>query len=101
VPTADGRREGLPVVLLEAMAVGVPVVASRLSGIPEAVIDGQTGLLVDPADVAGLSRAISRLARDPRLASQLARRGTQLVEADFDADASAARLVELFGGGRP
>lgn len=101
VPTADGRREGLPVVLLEAMAVGVPVVASRLSGIPEAVIDQQTGLLVDPGDVSGLADAIEQVANDPGRAMDLAARATVLVQDHFDLEASAQRLVDLFAGGRP
>ena len=57
--------ESLPLVILEAMACGVPVIASRLSGIPEAVDDGVTGYLFDPGDAAGLARALSILAYDP------------------------------------
>ena len=98
VPSADGRREGLPVVVLEAMSVGVPVVASRLSGIPEAVVDGRTGLLVDPGDVAGLAAAIRRLESDPVLAGRLVVAAHRFVTEEFDIDESARRLVGLFGG---
>ncbi|CAN5706416.1 glycosyltransferase family 4 protein [soil metagenome] len=101
VPTADGRREGLPVVILEAMAVGIPVVASRLSGIPEAVVDGVTGLLADPGDVEGLVSALARLADEPGLAERLAERAAEVVAEEFDIDASARRLVELYGGATP
>ncbi|HEX2577158.1 MAG TPA: glycosyltransferase [Aquihabitans sp.] len=101
VPTADGRREGLPVVILEAMATGVPVVASRLSGIPEAVVDGRTGLLAAPGDVDGLVDAIGRLAADPTLGERLADGAADLVAREYDVDASAGRLVGLFGGRRP
>lgn len=101
VPTADGRREGLPVVILEAMAVGVPVVASRLSGIPEAVIDGQTGLLVEPGDAKGLADALLRLDTDPDLGRKLADAARDLVSTSFDVNRSAQRLVELFGGVKP
>ena len=52
VPTSDGRREGIPVVLIEAMSSGVPIVASNISGIPELVLNEDTGLLVPPRDVA-------------------------------------------------
>ncbi|MEO6989068.1 MAG: glycosyltransferase family 4 protein [Aquihabitans sp.] len=96
VPSADGRREGLPVVILEAMAVGVPVVASRLSGIPEAVVDGHTGILVEPGDVHGLAAAIGHLDRDPAMADRLATAARRFVNAEFDSDRSARMLVELF-----
>ncbi len=98
VPSADGRREGLPVVILEAMATGVPVVASQLSGIPEAVQDGRTGLLVEPGDAAGLADALERLALDPSLASDLSDRAAVLAAEEFDGDRSAHRLVDLFAG---
>ncbi len=101
VPSADGRREGLPVVLLEAMAVGIPVVASRLSGIPEAVIDGQTGLLVEPGDAVGIADALRRLAADPELAQRLTDAARDLVATSFDVDRSAHQLVGLFGGNPP
>ena len=96
VPSADGRREGLPVVLLEAMAAGVPVIASRLSGIPEAVIHERTGLLVDPGDVDGLAAAITRLASGPELARTLSAEAQRHVAAEFDVHDSARRLVALF-----
>ncbi len=59
VPTRGGKREGIPVVLMEAMATGLPVVASRLSGIPELVTDGVDGLLVPPGDDAALAAALA------------------------------------------
>ncbi|MCU1355517.1 MAG: glycosyltransferase [Acidimicrobiales bacterium] len=98
VPSADGRREGLPVVVLEALSAGVPVVASRLSGIPEAARDGETGLLAEPRDAAGLATAIGRLMDDPDLAVRLSAAGRALVAAEFDPAASAARLLDLIGG---
>ncbi len=101
VPTADGRREGLPVVLLEAMAVGVPVIASRLSGIPEAVVHEQTGLLVEPHDVDGLVSAIERLAADQTLGASLAANAHRHLVDEFDLDESAHRLVTAFRAGEP
>jgi glycosyltransferase involved in cell wall biosynthesis len=96
VPTASGKREGIPVVLIEAMASGVAVVASRLSGIPERVEDGVTGLTVTPGDAAGLATAIAGLLGDPDRRAALAAAGRRRVEADFDLDRNAARMVDLF-----
>ncbi|MEJ7892822.1 MAG: glycosyltransferase family 4 protein [Solirubrobacteraceae bacterium] len=65
VVAADGQMEGIPVALMEALACGVPVVATRLSGIPELVVDGETGLLAEPSDVAGIADALQRTLADP------------------------------------
>jgi glycosyltransferase involved in cell wall biosynthesis len=96
IPTADGRREGIPVALMEGMAAGLPVVASALSGIPELVKHGHNGLLVDPGNADMLAGALRSLAIDPSLRTRLgfAARGT--VEAEFDINTSAAQLTELF-----
>jgi glycosyltransferase involved in cell wall biosynthesis len=98
VPTSGGKREGLPVVLIEAMAAGVPVVASHLSGIPELVEDGVTGLTVPPGDPDAIAAAIERLLADPGLAASYARAGRARIEAEFDLDRNAARLSALFEG---
>ncbi len=79
VVTADGKMEGIPVGLMEAMACGLPVVATRISGVPELVQDGLTGLLVPPRDGAALAGALERLYRDSQLAGRLAAAGRQLV----------------------
>jgi glycosyltransferase involved in cell wall biosynthesis len=96
VPTRSGKREGIPVVLMEAMATGLPVVASRLSGIPELVTDGVDGLLVPPADDAALTEALARLAADPRLRASLGAAGRATVMRDFDVDRNAAALAARF-----
>ena len=75
--------EGLGVSLLQASSAGVPVIASRVGGIPEAVRDGINGLLVPPGDVAALGAAIARLLRDPDLARRLGRGGRVLMSAEF------------------
>jgi glycosyltransferase involved in cell wall biosynthesis len=96
VPTSDGRREGIPVALMEACASALPVVASRLSGIPELVEDGRTGFLVEPGDVLGLADAIERLLRSPELRRELGSAGRRKVEKEFQLDANAAALASRF-----
>ena len=91
---ADGQMEGLPVALIEAAAGGVPIVASRLSGIPELIRDGVTGYLAEPGDVESLSQTLVRcLATDAKVDLAAAR---ALVEQEFAVQGSAARLADLF-----
>ena len=91
----SGFMEGIPVALMEALATGVPVVATRLSGVPELVRDGETGLLAEPGDSASLRAALERALGDPDGARRRAAAGRALVEHEFDAGASAARMAEL------
>jgi len=98
VPTRDGRREGIPVVIMEAMASGLPVVASRLSGIPELVDDGVTGILTEPGDSRAVADALARLADQPDLRRQYGSAGREKVVRSFDLKQNAARLVQLFRG---
>jgi len=88
--------EGVPVVLMEAMACGVPVIATAISGVRELVSDGDCGLLVTPGRVGELSRAITALLGSPALAARLASAGRQRVWREFDVDRCAAELAELF-----
>ena len=94
VPTSDGRREGIPVVLIEAMSSGVPVIASNISGIPELVVDGSTGLLVPARDVLGLVEALEQYYREPALRQRLGQAGRQKVVEEFDLYKNALSLVE-------
>ncbi|MDX6718155.1 MAG: colanic acid/amylovoran biosynthesis glycosyltransferase [Solirubrobacteraceae bacterium] len=91
----SGFMEGIPVALMEALATGVPVVATRLSGVPELVRDGDTGLLAEPGEAASLRAALERAIGDPDGARRRATAGRALVEREFDARAGAARIAEL------
>ena len=96
VPTRGGKREGIPVVLIEAMSSAVPVVASAISGIPELVDDGESGLLVPARDSTALASALGRLHRDATLATRLGEGGREKVRREFDVHVSAARLATQF-----
>jgi glycosyltransferase involved in cell wall biosynthesis len=93
--TAEGKMEGLPVALMEALAVETPVIASAISGIPELVEDGVTGLLVPPGDPQALAAALARLAADPEQRSRLGRQGREQVRAQHDIHANVAALAAL------
>ena len=89
--------EGLPLVLMEAMALGVPVVAPRVAGIPELVDDGRNGLLFTPSNWGELADRLSRLLDDPALCARLAARARKTVSSEFDIRLAAAKLSQLFG----
>jgi len=101
VPTASGKREGIPVVLMEAMSSGVPVVASDLSGIPELVVHGTTGLLTPPRDAGAIADAIQRLHGDRALGRRLAAGAREKVEREFDVRLNAAALIARFAAPGP
>jgi glycosyltransferase involved in cell wall biosynthesis len=89
--------EGVPVVLMEAMASGCPVVATAIAGVRELVQDGRTGLLVAPGRADELAHAIATLLDSPELSSRLSLEAGAWVRREFDIDRSAAQLGELFG----
>jgi len=99
IVTPEGKMEGLPVALMEALAVETPVVASAISGIPELVEDGVTGVLVPPADPRALAAALARLAADPEERSRLGRQGRERVGADYDIHVNVAALATLIERG--
>ncbi|MGH8930439.1 MAG: glycosyltransferase [Egibacteraceae bacterium] len=96
VRTREGKREGIPVVLMEAMSAEVPVVASDLSGIPELVEDERSGLLVPPGDATALAAALRRLCGDPVLRRRLGREGRRKVVREFNLKSNAAILAAEF-----
>jgi glycosyltransferase involved in cell wall biosynthesis len=90
--------EGLPIVLMEAMAVGTAVIASRVAGIPELVRDGESGLLFTPSNWPELATCIRRLAGDAGLRQALASNARAVVEQEFAIERSARQLLVLFTG---
>jgi glycosyltransferase involved in cell wall biosynthesis len=92
----SGDRDGIPNVLVEAMASGLPVVSTAVSGIPEAVTDGVDGLLVAPDDAHALADAMWRIAKDPGLDASLRAHSAATVAERFDGDRLAAELAERF-----
>jgi glycosyltransferase involved in cell wall biosynthesis len=94
----SGDRDGLPTVLLEALACATPVVTTDILGLPELVRNGETGVLVTPDDPLGLATAIARLLEDPVHAAALGAAGRRLVAQLHDCDESAARLQDVWAG---
>jgi glycosyltransferase involved in cell wall biosynthesis len=94
VQTPKGSREGVPVALMEGMACGLPVVASRISGIPELVEEGVCGLLFTPGDAEAAADALAQLAADFERCSRMGRAARQRVEQSFDLQTNARQLAE-------
>lgn len=95
VTTDDGDMEGIPVALMEALASEVPVVASSLSGIPELVRDGETGLLAPERDPAALAAAMRRIHDDPEAAARMAAAGRERVLAAYELERNTGELRRL------
>jgi colanic acid/amylovoran biosynthesis glycosyltransferase len=95
VTGSDGDQEGIPVVLMEAMASGIPVISTRHSGIPELVVDGQSGLLVGERDDGALADAISKILLNPALGEELAGAARSRVQDHFNAATQNAQFFRL------
>jgi glycosyltransferase involved in cell wall biosynthesis len=94
--TEDGDRDGIPNALLEAMAVGLPVITTAAGGIRELVENNRDGLLYQPHDVEGIAAGIIRLLHNPHVRSQLGREASKKVREQFDIAQAASRLRDLF-----
>jgi len=92
----SSRSEGLPLSILEAMAAGLPVVASSVGGVPELVVEGETGLLVPPGDPGALAAAIERLLDDSALRRQLGAAGRNRVSEHFDLVSARRAHLDLY-----
>lgn len=93
----SGDRDGIPNVLAEAMATGMAVISTNVSGIPELVTDGENGLLVPPEDVTALADRIEALVRNPNLRSRLGKAAVATIRDVFDADTTILQMDRLFG----
>jgi colanic acid/amylovoran biosynthesis glycosyltransferase len=93
---SDGNRDGLPTVLLEAMALRTPCVATDVTGIPEIIRHGETGMLVAQRDVEGLAKALRSLLIQPEVRTAIATQARHLIETRFDITHNAAELRDSF-----
>lgn len=94
--SAPSYLEGLGVSIMEAMACGKPVVATTAGGIPESVVDGETGILFEPGDVTALAEAIIRLAGDDTLRSQMGQNGQARAKACFSVDSLITQTLDIY-----
>jgi glycosyltransferase involved in cell wall biosynthesis len=93
LPSID---EGMPMTILEALAASCPVIATRVGAVEKLIIEGETGLLVEPRDVPALGAAILSCVRDPALAGRLGSNGQRHVQASFSAEAMARNYLEVY-----
>ena len=89
-------KEGLPNVLLEAAAMSLPLVSTKLAGVPEIVLESETGTMVEPGDVAGLADAVARLWADPEACRRMGRNGRRIMEQRFDKKRQFDAFLEHF-----
>jgi len=95
------ESEGFPNVVLEAMAAGLPVVATRVGGVPEIIEDGRSGILIPPKNYQALADAVLRVMQNPPLAVQLARAGQQRVKTHFSFDRLVEEVEQLYSPAPP
>jgi colanic acid/amylovoran biosynthesis glycosyltransferase len=96
VTARDGDQEGIPVVLMEAQAMGLPVISTRHSGIPEVVVDGKSGFLVSEGDIDGLAERIEYLVEHPEVWPRMGLAGRRHIEEHYDIKKLNVQLVELY-----
>jgi colanic acid/amylovoran biosynthesis glycosyltransferase len=97
VPEADGGMDNLPTVIMEAMATGLPVVSTRIGGIPEMVVENETGFLVSPGDVVALADAIEKVTNNRSLGQRLGLAGYERAQTLFSIEKNVRELCALLG----
>lgn len=96
IPLESGDADGLPTVLIESLAVEIPTVSTQVTGIPEIIIDGVTGMCVPPADAKALADALEWILIHPKEAADMGRKGRELVLSKFDKYVATAHLDSLW-----
>ena len=96
IPAKNGDKDGLPNVLLEALASGLPVIATDISGIPELITHRKTGLLVPPFDSKALADAIILLSKDTSLYNEISKNGYDKISREFNINLSTLQLKKIF-----
>jgi glycosyltransferase involved in cell wall biosynthesis len=95
VPEADGGMDNLPTVIMEAMASGLPIVSTSIGGIPEMVVENETGFLAQPDDLVALAGAIEKVINDRSLGQRLGQAGYERAQALFSIEKNARELCAL------
>jgi glycosyltransferase involved in cell wall biosynthesis len=93
IQSADGNLDGIPNVLFEAMAMGVPVISTQISAIPELLQNGENGILVFPGDTNALAKAIEKLINSPQEAIRLGQKGRDTILSEFDVETNVGRFA--------
>ncbi|OGW36934.1 MAG: colanic acid biosynthesis glycosyltransferase WcaL [Nitrospirae bacterium RBG_13_39_12] len=96
ITASNGDQEGTPIVLLEAQAMGLPVISTYHSAIPEVVVDGKSGFLVPEKDVNALAEKLEYLIEHPEMWSEMGRNGRRIIEEKYDISKSNKRLAEIY-----
>lgn len=96
VTESDGGKDNLPTVIIEAMACGLPIVSTYLAGVPEMVVDGKNGLLIEEKNILQLADALEKLLKNPDLIAQFGKQSRKLAEEKFALEITTSQLKQLF-----
>ena len=94
ITALDGDMEGTPVTILEASAAGIPVISTRHAGIPDVIVDGETGLLVEEHDVEGMSKQMLMVLEDKGFANKLGANGKLFISKNFSREKNLSMLAQ-------